>query len=272
MTGIARGKILPKDLFLGAGEMRLPKSVLLNTVNGQQPDNGPHVGDTDPDMVCRPDAATFRVVPWAAEPVAVVIHDCFEWDGTPGAACRRARCCAACIDLYTKRGWHPVVAPEMEFYLVARQQNPHEPLQPPIGPHRQARSRAAELFDRRGERLRPVLHGAVGVLRCAPARRGNADPRSRRRPDGDQLRAWRTSGAGRPGVPVQAHGARDGAAPRHLRHLHGQADGNRARQRDAHPPEHRRRAAGATSSARPTAAPAPRSSTTSPGCRPMCRR
>ena len=39
MTGIARGKILPKDLFLGEGEMRLPKSVLLNTVNGQQPDN-----------------------------------------------------------------------------------------------------------------------------------------------------------------------------------------------------------------------------------------
>ena len=101
MTGIARGKILPKDLFLGAGEMRLPKSVLLNTVNGQQPDNGPHVGDTDPDMVCRPDAATFRVVPWAAEPVAVVIHDCFEWDGTPvllspRAVLRRAGSRTAC--------------------------------------------------------------------------------------------------------------------------------------------------------------------------------
>ena len=39
MTGIARGKILPKDLFLNSGHMRLPKSVLLNTVNGQQPDN-----------------------------------------------------------------------------------------------------------------------------------------------------------------------------------------------------------------------------------------
>ena len=38
MTGIARGKILPKDLFLNSGHMRLPKSVLLNTVNGQQPD------------------------------------------------------------------------------------------------------------------------------------------------------------------------------------------------------------------------------------------
>jgi glutamine synthetase len=132
ITGIARGKILPKDLFLQAGEMRLPKSVLLNTVNGQQPDNGPFVGDTDPDMVCRPDAATFRVVPWAAEPVAVVIHDCYDWDGMPVQLSPRA-VLRKIIDLYTARGWRAVVAPEMEFYLVARQQNPHEPLQPPIG-------------------------------------------------------------------------------------------------------------------------------------------
>jgi glutamine synthetase len=132
MTGIARGKILPKDLFLGAGEMRLPKSVLLNTVNGQQPDNAPYVGDTDPDMVCRPDLDTFRVVPWAAEPVAVVIHDCFDWDGAPIPLSPRA-VLRKVLDLYTRQGWHPVVAPEMEFYLVARQQNPHEPLQPPVG-------------------------------------------------------------------------------------------------------------------------------------------
>ena len=90
MTGIARGKIMPRDLFLASGEMRIPKSVLLNTVNGEQPDNGPFVGDTDPDMVCKPDGATVRVVPWAAEPVAVVIHDCEEWDGTAVSLSPRA--------------------------------------------------------------------------------------------------------------------------------------------------------------------------------------
>lgn len=132
MTGIARGKILPRDLFQAAGEMRLPKSVLLNTVNGQQPDNGPFVGDTDPDMVCVPDAATVRLVPWAAEPVAVVIHDCLEWDGSPVALSPRG-VLRRVLKLYEARGWKPIVAPEMEFYLVARQQNPHEPLQPPLG-------------------------------------------------------------------------------------------------------------------------------------------
>ena len=132
MTGIARGKILPRDLFLAAGEMRLPKSVLLNTVNGQQPDNAPFVGDTDPDMVCVPDAATVRIVPWAAEPVAVVIHDCQEWDGTPVQLSPRG-VLRRVLSLYAAKGWQPVVAPEMEFYLVARQKNPHEPLQPPLG-------------------------------------------------------------------------------------------------------------------------------------------
>ena len=62
MTGIARGKILPKDLFMEAGEIRLPKSVLLNTVGGDQPDNTPFVGATDPDMRCVPDASTIRLV------------------------------------------------------------------------------------------------------------------------------------------------------------------------------------------------------------------
>ena len=132
MTGIARGKILPKDLFLEAGEMRIPKSVLLNTVNGQQPDNAPFVGETDPDMVCRPDVSTARVVPWAAEPVAVVIHDCHEFDGSPVELSPRG-VLRRVVALYEREGWKPVVAPELEFYLVARQQNPHEPLQPPLG-------------------------------------------------------------------------------------------------------------------------------------------
>jgi glutamine synthetase len=132
MTGIARGKILPKDLFLKSGHMRLPKSVLLNTVNGQQPDNTAFVGDTDPDMVCVPDLSTARVVPWAAEQVAVIIHDCEEFDGTPVALSPRS-VLRGVLNRYQARGWQAVVAPEMEFYLVARHQNPHEPLQPPLG-------------------------------------------------------------------------------------------------------------------------------------------
>ena len=124
------------------------------------------------------------------------------------------------------RGWRPVVAPEMEFYLVARQQNPHEPLHPPLGRSgkpeagRQSYSiDAVNDFD-------PFFMELSAVLRRAPAGRRDPDPRGRRRPDGNQLLARRPDGPGRPRVPVQAHGAGNRAAPRHLRHLHGQADGD----------------------------------------------
>ncbi|MCC2962819.1 glutamine synthetase family protein [Massilia sp. IC2-278] len=139
MTGIARGKILPKDLFLKDEHMRLPKSVLLNTVNGEQPNNLPYVGAADPDMVCVPDEATLRVVPWASEPVALVIHDCQNFDGTPVELAPRA-VLRRVLSQYAERGWKPVVAPEMEFYLVARNTDPHVPLMPPMG-----RSGMAEL-------------------------------------------------------------------------------------------------------------------------------
>jgi glutamine synthetase len=132
MTGIARGKILPKDLFLSGEHMRLPKSVLLNTVHGEQPDNIPYVGATDPDMVCVPDEATLRVVPWATERVALVIHDCRNFDGSPVELAPRS-VLRRVLARYADRGWTPVVAPEMEFYLVARNTNPHEPLSPPMG-------------------------------------------------------------------------------------------------------------------------------------------
>jgi glutamine synthetase len=132
MTGIARGKIVPKDLFLADEPMHLPKSVLLTTVHGEQPNNLPYVGPIDPDMVCAPDTATIRVVPWATERVALVIHDCRDFDGSlidlaPRSVLRRV------LDRYAAHGWRPVVAPEMEFYLVARTTNPHEPLSPPTG-------------------------------------------------------------------------------------------------------------------------------------------
>ena len=132
MTGIARGKIVPKNLFIAEDNMKMSKAVLMITVNGEFADYEKFVGPSDPDMVCVPDASTIRKVPWAIEPVAVVIHDCVDFDGrsvgiSPRAVLRKV------LRLYENKGWKPVVAPEMEFYLIAQNNNPHEPLRPPIG-------------------------------------------------------------------------------------------------------------------------------------------
>ncbi|GAA5179519.1 glutamine synthetase family protein [Niveibacterium umoris] len=132
MTGVARGKILPKALFMAEDSMKMSKAVLTITVNGEFADFERFVGPSDPDMVCVPDPNTIRWAPWAIEPVAVVIHDCQDFDGRPVGLSPRA-VLRKVLKLYESRGWRPVVAPEMEFYLIAQNSNPHEPLRPPPG-------------------------------------------------------------------------------------------------------------------------------------------
>jgi glutamine synthetase len=37
------------------------------------------------------------------------------------------------VDLYAAEGWQPIVAPEMEFFLTARNIDPNMPVIPPMG-------------------------------------------------------------------------------------------------------------------------------------------
>ena len=135
LTGVARGKILPREKFSEDRGMRLPEAVLGMTVTGNAPVSEEYdavISELDHDMILRPDASTVCLVPWAVDPTAQVIHDCFNHDGTlvsyaPRSVLRRV------LDLYTNKGWKPVVAPELEFYLVAQNVDPDLPLKPPIG-------------------------------------------------------------------------------------------------------------------------------------------
>ncbi|WP_310461100.1 glutamine synthetase family protein [Sphaerotilus sp.] len=135
LTGVARGKILPRQKFTEDRGMRLPEAVVAMGVTGEFPEEGPYydvINPTDRDMHLRPDPATVRIVPWATDPTAQVIHDCYDKDGkivpfAPRSVLRRV------CDLFDAEGWNPVVAPELEFYLVARNTDPDMPLKPPIG-------------------------------------------------------------------------------------------------------------------------------------------
>ncbi len=135
LTGVARGKILPREKFTEDRGMRIPEAIVAMGVTGEFPENGPYydvVNPTDRDMHLQPDASTVRIVPWATDPTAQVIHDCFDRDGklvpfAPRSVLRRV------CDLYEAEGLEPVVAPELEFYLVARNTDPNTVLRPPIG-------------------------------------------------------------------------------------------------------------------------------------------
>lgn len=131
MTGVARGKIVPKDKFISEPEMRLPEAVLIQTVTGDYPDDSV-LDPVDADMILQPDQNTIRFVPWAVDPTAQIIFDCYKSDGQMSEAAPRA-VLRRVLDLYAQRGWSPVIAPEMEFYLIATNPDPDIPVTPPVG-------------------------------------------------------------------------------------------------------------------------------------------
>ncbi|WP_308389432.1 glutamine synthetase family protein [Acidithiobacillus sp. AMEEHan] len=133
LTGIPRGKIVPAGKYLSGGTLRLPESIFSQTVTGEYPED--EETGSDPagiDMFLLPDESTLRVVPWAKEPTAQVIHDCQYIKGGIVSIAPRAML-RAVLELYAAQGWRPVIAPELEFYLVARNTDPDYPLATPIG-------------------------------------------------------------------------------------------------------------------------------------------
>ncbi|MFO6372703.1 glutamine synthetase, partial [Pseudomonas aeruginosa] len=122
LTGIARGKISPTNKFIAEKGMRLPESVLLQTVTGDYVEDDIYYDLLDPadiDMVCRPDENAVFLVPWAIEPTAMVIHDTFDKLGNPIELSPR-NILKRVLKMYADKGWRPIVAPEMEFYLTKR--------------------------------------------------------------------------------------------------------------------------------------------------------
>jgi glutamine synthetase len=133
LTGNARGKFVPAAQFLNETDFKLPESILIQTVTGEYcDDHWDFVEPTDTDMLLVPDPNTVRLVPWGREPTAQIIHDCFTQDGKLHPLSSR-NVLRRVLDLYAADGMRPVVAPEVEFYLVAKNVDPDYELKPPTG-------------------------------------------------------------------------------------------------------------------------------------------
>lgn len=135
MSGIARGKILPAEKFLRILRelgLPMPESVFSQTVTGNYADDDNVTDDLDRDVYLIPDPATIRLVPWYREPTAQIICDAHYSDDAPVTFASRY-VLKKVLEDYKSRGWKPIVAPELEFYLVAVNTDPDLPLQPPIG-------------------------------------------------------------------------------------------------------------------------------------------
>ena len=138
--GALMGKWLPANMLpkLADGAVRLPRSTAALDIWG---DDVPAVGIAlekgDPDGICMPVPGTLSMVPWASEPTAQVLvtmkdlvtgEDCgYDTRGT--LARMQAR--------FVEKGMTPVVATELEFYLIDGQTtatgHPQGPMVPGLG-------------------------------------------------------------------------------------------------------------------------------------------
>jgi glutamine synthetase len=131
IAGVARGKAMPASKFAKQATFFLPNSIFLQTITGDWADN-PSGAFTEPDMIMVPDFSTASAAPWTADVTIQIIHDAVDGQGRPVPVSPR-NVLKRVVELYEAEGWRPIVAPEMEFYFVARNTDPNMPVTPPMG-------------------------------------------------------------------------------------------------------------------------------------------
>lgn len=135
MSGIARGKILPADKFLrvlGERGIGIPEHVFVQSVTGEYPEEDRVTHPRAGDVYMVPDPESLRVIPWYSEPTAQVICDAVYEDNSPVEFASRY-VLKRVLECYYEKGWRPIVAPELEFFLVQRNNDPDLPLKPALG-------------------------------------------------------------------------------------------------------------------------------------------
>ena len=132
LPGIARGKAVPASKFAKQEYFHLPDSIFYQTITGDWGEAAGDEGFIERDMILRPDMSTASAAPWTGDWTLQVIHDAYDGAGemipfSPRNVLRRV------VAAYHDMGLEPVVAPEMEFFIVARNIDPAKEIEPMMG-------------------------------------------------------------------------------------------------------------------------------------------
>ena len=121
MNGDLRGKQIPLEAEskVWDGSVRLPSSTQSLDIWGDDNDDitGLSLSIGDPDGLCIPDRRSHVPMPWAPAGSTQVLATMHELDGSPSFMDPRA-ILASVLKKYDERGLTPVVATELEFYVM----------------------------------------------------------------------------------------------------------------------------------------------------------
>ncbi len=120
-NGVPRGKLLHRDELLAVYESGrpLPSTILGLTMHGEDVDDSGLVWDVG-DIDCRayPLAGSLVRLPWRKMPTAAVQVCMHPQEGMPAAIADPRHVLVEVIDRLKADGFHPVMACELEFYLL----------------------------------------------------------------------------------------------------------------------------------------------------------
>ncbi|WP_171122103.1 MULTISPECIES: glutamine synthetase family protein [unclassified Ruegeria] len=132
LPGIARGKAVPASKFAKQTYFHLPDSIFYQTITGDWGEAAGEDGFIERDMILKPDFSTASAAPWTGDWTLQVIHDAYDRDDNPIPFSPR-NVLKRVVQMYHDKGWKPVVAPEMEFFLVAPNVDPAQGIKPMMG-------------------------------------------------------------------------------------------------------------------------------------------
>ncbi len=136
LAGVPRGKRLRRHEIAAVYEQGrfLPGSILVNDITGQDVEaTGLVWEDGDADRIARPVAGRLTPAPWLGADVAQVAVSMYELDGRPHDLDPR-HVLKRVIDRFAGDGLVPVVACELEYYLVDAHRTEAGGVQPPRSP------------------------------------------------------------------------------------------------------------------------------------------
>ncbi len=134
-NGIPRGKLLHRDELLAIYEhgRPLPSSILALTVQGEDVESTGLVWDVaDADCWTYPVPGSLTVQPWRATPTGQLQVSMHPTQGLPAAPADPRHVLVNTIDRLKADGYHPVMAVELEFYLLDQQRDANGRPQPAL--------------------------------------------------------------------------------------------------------------------------------------------
>lgn len=131
LNGVPRGKVMAAEGFLEGRRLQLARGVLLQCMMGGYP-AARFYGSDDGDLALNAVAGQVHRLPWSETPRALAICDADELDGRSSGLSSRGLL-KQVVARYASHGWQPVVATELEFFVFARNADPLQPFQPPLG-------------------------------------------------------------------------------------------------------------------------------------------